>query len=295
VDTLEDRAGPYGAERSPGGTPENLIMAAPNLAPETLAEWERVQKIERAYHEQKDPARVLDVNLRYWTRILDVLPPGSIAIGPTTRVLDVGCGGAGMLLALNGGVRTGVDPLMPFYLAKFPFLAEQPIRWLEGTAEQFGADEQFDLIFSLNMLDHTIDPRASAGNIERLLAPGGKLVFVLNVHLTRFWRAYFSAFYRWVDPPHPHHIHIADVPGYFPGLEVEYRRDIDDLWLDLKGFYEEHVLHKKERDRGKAVRKALNPFLYPIAASRLLLGRPVYRKRPGDPCLMATELVLFSR
>ena len=42
-----------------------------------------------------------------------------------TRVVDLGCGGCGILLALERGRLIGVDPLMERYLQKFPFLAER--------------------------------------------------------------------------------------------------------------------------------------------------------------------------
>src|SRR5688500_12702659 len=102
-----------------------------------MSTWERVQKIEMKYHEQKDPTAIRQVNLQYWPRILEALPAGELAIAPATRILDVGCGGCGILLAVEGGTKTGVDPLMPYYLEKFPFLRDEPVRWLTGMAEQF--------------------------------------------------------------------------------------------------------------------------------------------------------------
>ena len=201
----------------------------------TAEEWARVQEIERRYHEQKDPAQILAINMAYWERILGALPAAGVVIAPATRVLDVGCGGAGILLGVKDGIKTGVDPLMAYYLEKFPFLKEAPVRWVAGTAEEFAADERFDVVFSVNALDHVFDPRRSALNLERLLAPGGKLVLVLTVHLTRFFRGYFARLYPWVDPPHPHQIHRDDVAGYFPGLTLTHLSDIDHLWLDLEG------------------------------------------------------------
>lgn len=260
----------------------------------SVEEWARVQKIERAYHEQKDPRTVLDVNQKYWQRILDSIPQGEVSIGPQTRILDVGCGGAGILLILENGIRTGVDPLMSFYRQKFSFLDDTQIRWVEGMAEDFDDSEKFDVIFSINMLDHTESPRASALNLERLLAPGGKLVCVLNVHLTRFWRKYYESFYRWVDPPHPHHIHDDDLPGYFPNLKMLSRNDIDSLWFDLRDLYDKQVCHRKRRDWKENFRNLLNPFKYPVAVSEFILGRPFHRRKEGDVPIMASTLFVFE-
>jgi SAM-dependent methyltransferase len=261
----------------------------------SAAEWERIQKIERSYHEQKDPAVIRNFSMQYWRRLLGVLPPELLSIEADTRVLDVGCGGAGILLAVEQGERTGVDPLMGYYLEKFPFLAEQPVRWLEGTAERLEAEESFEVVFSINALDHVYDPAVAASQMQALLAHGGRLVLVVNVHLTRWSRSYFSRFYRYVDPPHPHHFHVDRVPEFFPQLKLIMRRDVDDLWLDLEAGYKADVFGRKRRDPWKLLRNLTNPFQYPLALARILGKRPVHRRRPGDRPLMAGMLYVFRR
>jgi SAM-dependent methyltransferase len=253
-----------------------------------------VQRIERRYQARKDPANLLAIKRLYWRRLLDVLPAGTADVGPQTRVLDAGCGGASILLALERGARTGVDPLMTFYLEKFPFLRESPIRWIEGVVEEFDPGELFDLVFSINMLDHTREPRRVADNLARLLAPGGRLVCAVNVHLTRFWRAYYARFHRFVDPPHPHHIHRDDVEGYFPALPLMHRQDIDSLWLDLRKRHDVEVCRRSRRGPKEMLASLSNPFKYPIAASEILLGRRFHRRRAEDVPIMATTLYVFA-
>jgi SAM-dependent methyltransferase len=259
------------------------------------AEWKRIQEIERAYHERKEPEKVLPINRVYWKRVLDAARAEGVELGPRTRALDVGCGGCGILLGLDEGELTGIDPLMPFYLEKFPFLTDAAVTWLEGTAEELSLETTFDVIFSINSLDHVIDPAASALAMERLVEPGGRLVLVLNVHLTKLFRGYFSLFYRFVDPPHPHQIHRDRVAAFFPGLSLTAVTDIDHLWLDLEDEYHEEACHKEHKGLGKLARNLMNPFQYPIAAMRILGGRPVHRRKPDDRPLMASTLFVFSR
>ncbi len=256
--------------------------------------WERVQRVERAYHQKKDSGKVLAHNRVYWSRILAALPPGEVRIEPGSRVLDLGCGGAGILLGLESGQRTGVDPLMPFYLEKFPFLTQSPVRWLEGKAETFGGDERYDVVFSINMLDHVEDIGAAAANMERLMAPGGRLVLLVSTHTTRIGRLYFSLFYRLVDPPHPHHLHGDAVSSLFPGLRLVARREADTLWLDIGRSYEREVLGRNTSPRIRLARSLVNPFKYPLAAARLA-GRPVHRARPTDRPLIESSLYLFAK
>ena len=264
------------------------------MAMVTFREWERIQRIERAYQERKDPSTILAVNCLYWRRVLKSLPEGEFEIGPESRVLDAGCGGAGILLALEEGIRSGFDPLMGFYLERFPHLAEAPVRWIEADAEGFYAEEPFDFIFCINTLDHTRDPRRAAQNLEHLLAPSGKLVCVLNVHLTRFWRAYYERFYRFVDPPHPHHIHRDDVCGLFPSLKLRHVADIDALWLDFKETYDSEVCHRRRGSGRELLLSVLNPFKYPVALSEKVLHRPFHRRRINQRPIMATTLYLFT-
>jgi len=84
--------------------------------------WEEIQQGEFAYHEAKDETRVLERNLPYWKSLIDALP-GELRFDADTRAVDLGCGGCGILLALERGRLIGVDPLMDRYLEKFPFLA----------------------------------------------------------------------------------------------------------------------------------------------------------------------------
>lgn len=261
---------------------------------EASSNWERVQKIERDYHAKKDPNTALELKRRYWAGLLDALPEGAVSIEPETRVLDVGCGGTSILLTLPHGRRTGVDPLMDFYLEKFTYLKDHDIRWLKQTTEEFSDDEKFDLIFSINMLDHTIDPAASAQNFSDLLAPGGRLVLLLNVHTTAFWRRYYELFYRFVDPPHPHQFHRDLVPPMFPDLKLLGQSDVDHLWLAIRGEYYKGM-GRKEDDKKKLIGKFLNPFQWPVGSARYFFNRPMHRKHPSDNSLMTTICYTFAK
>lgn len=253
--------------------------------------WIRAQEAERAYQVQKDPASIVETSVAYWRRILALLPPDEVAVGAATRVLDAGCGPAGILLAVAAGERVGFDPLMNFYLERFPHLRDLPMRWIEARAEEFRDDSPFDVVFCVNMLDHTEDPAASAANLARQVAPGGRLVLLLNVHLTRFFRGYFERFHRFIDPPHPHHFHRDDVPALFPGLRPVSVRDCDQAWLELRD------LDSGDRPRVRrptVLSRLLNPFKYPLAAARLA-GRPFNRSRMEERPLMAAYVYVFAR
>ena len=126
-------------------------MSKPTI---TRDQWAAIQDEEFKYHQSKDESKILDLNLPYWRALLGALPE-QVTLGRDTSALDLGCGGCGILLALDEGRLVGVDPLMERYLEKFPFLSERTdIRRIAGTAEEVELDGPFDVVFSINALDH---------------------------------------------------------------------------------------------------------------------------------------------
>ncbi len=95
------------------------------------------------------------------------------------RVLDMGCG-AGLLsepLARLGGTVTGVDAA-PENIAVAQAHAAQTglqINYREGDLDAV-ADERFDLITCLEVLEHVADAAAFVAGLAARLAPGGLLI-----------------------------------------------------------------------------------------------------------------------
>jgi 2-polyprenyl-6-hydroxyphenyl methylase/3-demethylubiquinone-9 3-methyltransferase len=94
--------------------------------------------------------------------------------------LDVGCG-AGLLtepLARMGADATGLDAA-PENVAAAALHAEGQgltIDYRAGSVEDLGADETFDLVCSMEVLEHVADPAAFVAGLARALAPGGLLL-----------------------------------------------------------------------------------------------------------------------
>ena len=96
------------------------------------------------------------------------------------RALDVGCG-AGLLtepLARMGAAATGLDAA-PENIAAAKLHADGQgltIDYRAGSVETLGADEKFDLVCSMEVIEHVTDPAAFVAGLVRVLAPGGLLV-----------------------------------------------------------------------------------------------------------------------
>lgn len=114
-----------------------------------------------------------------------LLVPGDHFAGMT--VLDVGCGPIPYALGFSGCQVVGLDELVDEYRGLgFP-LEEYPDRrrltYVRGSAEQVpAADDSFDAVISVNALDHLRDFPAAAGEICRVLRPGGIVRFQVHYH-----------------------------------------------------------------------------------------------------------------
>jgi ubiquinone/menaquinone biosynthesis C-methylase UbiE len=101
-------------------------------------------------------------------------------IGPSDRILDLGCG-TGIIARLlrerlGGGARiTGLD-VSPPMIAKARSLAPE-LEWHEGNAMALPfADHAFDVVLCQQMLQFVPSPAAALREAKRVLAPGGRLL-----------------------------------------------------------------------------------------------------------------------
>jgi 2-polyprenyl-3-methyl-5-hydroxy-6-metoxy-1,4-benzoquinol methylase len=121
------------------------------------------------------------------------------------RLLEVGCA-YGFFLDEAQGVfthRTGTD----YSAAALAKAAGRADRLLLGGAEQLAADERFDCIACIHVIEHIYDPVAFLQTLTRHLRPGGWLVLA-TPDMGSFWRPLLR--YRWPFFKIPEHVTYFD-------------------------------------------------------------------------------------
>lgn len=99
------------------------------------------------------------------------------------RILEIGCG-TGLVaraMARDGHEVTGIDPAAPMLEVGRRSAFGDRIRWIQGTAEDFTAEDRFDLAFmtghAFQVLLDDDQIRRSLANIRHHLAPAGTFAF----------------------------------------------------------------------------------------------------------------------
>ncbi|MEM6382561.1 MAG: bifunctional 2-polyprenyl-6-hydroxyphenol methylase/3-demethylubiquinol 3-O-methyltransferase UbiG [Pseudomonadota bacterium] len=134
-----------------------------------------------------------------WVRTLKNLVPGRFAWfdrhidWPGKKVLDLGCAGGFMAEALDerGAEVTGIDPAAEAIAAASQHAVQggRAIRYDVGVGENMPyADDSFDAVVCVDVLEHVSDLRKVLSEIARVLRPGG--LFLYDT-INRNWLARF--------------------------------------------------------------------------------------------------------
>ena len=243
-----------------------LVAQSPFPASEEIARAYEDPEYDEAYYR----ARVAWYE-RQWRYYAEKLLP---LLGPSSRVLDVGCGYGGLLKTLQErGVRdvVGIDlysPTREMTIREFGL----NVIFAEFESYDFG-DRRFDLIVSQHTLEHVSNPVSTLRKMARLLTPHGRLVVSVPNFASRTSR-WFGP--RWLFAKTPQHLYLYTAPvlkGLLTraGLQVE-RVDWFDYYHNVAGY-----MGSIEWDRwgrvGRALRLAARLLAEPLVVFDGLTGQ----------------------
>lgn len=179
--------------------------------------WRLAQYLEirwwKRYLSDKNPEAYIRWKEDYWKKLLQELSP-QLSVQHGQRVLDAGCGPAGVFLALKKCQVVAIDPLLGAYRELPHFRPEDHSNttFIESDIEHFTADEQFDIIFCLNAINHVADIHKAYDVLCSLLKPEGKLVISTDAHNFGVLKQIFRAFPG--DALHPHQYGLKEYEGF---------------------------------------------------------------------------------
>lgn len=149
---------------------------------DALCGWSLAQSMDLTGDEPEDLRRFDEAYLAYYPYLADYVAREPLAGRPTLEI-GLGFGTLGRLLADAGADYHGLDvaaepvALMRRRLGHLEAVEE---RVRQGTALQLPYDDgRFDFVYSIGCLHHTGDLPRAVGEVQRVLAPGGRAVVML--------------------------------------------------------------------------------------------------------------------
>jgi 2-polyprenyl-3-methyl-5-hydroxy-6-metoxy-1,4-benzoquinol methylase len=188
------------------------------------------------YLRKKEPMEYLHWKEAYWR---DFLTKCGVEMPvPNAKCMDAGCGPAGIFTILKAQVVDAIDPLLEQYETKLAAFQQTDYPWVHFHAspiEQFESAGNYDVIFSLNAINHVSD---WAGSIKKLMEwtkPGGSLLLSTDVHRFSLLKPIFRALPGDILHPHQHSLaeYIAEIEKYSPKSirKIRIKREaIFDYW-----------------------------------------------------------------
>ncbi|MEZ4988651.1 MAG: class I SAM-dependent methyltransferase [Saprospiraceae bacterium] len=199
-----------------------------------IAQWFEIRWWQR-YLAPKDKKHYLQSKRAYWQRILQAAGLSPLA----GRVLDAGCGPAGIFMALPACEVTAFDPLLSEYETRLAHFSRADYPWVNfhtATLEAFQNPLPFPLVCCLNAINHVDDWHLGMQQLARHTQAGGMLLLGIDVHNYRGLRSIFRLFPGDILHPHQHDredylLHLQALGFEVIATQTLKKGFIFDYWL----------------------------------------------------------------
>jgi 2-polyprenyl-6-hydroxyphenyl methylase/3-demethylubiquinone-9 3-methyltransferase len=155
------------------------------------------------YLKKKPPAQYLAQKRAYWKRTLEA---AAIKVVEGGKILDAGCGPAGIFIMLDTHRVDALDPLLSKYesLPHFSRRNYEHIHFIESPIEALQRENYYDQIFCLNVINHVAALEQSLEVLIKALKPGSQLVLSVDAHRYSLLKHIFRLLPGDVLHPHQH-------------------------------------------------------------------------------------------
>lgn len=189
--------------------------------------WELAQFFEirwwQHYLRGKDKTVYLEWKRKYWKAFLV-----KTGINPSTgeKVLDAGCGPAGIFTVLEMQQVDALDPLFDQYRLKIPQFNLADFPWTLFYCQQiehYFPEYQYDTVFCLNAVNHVSNLPLCLDRLVGLTKPGGLIVLSVDAHNIPLLRRLFRLIPGDVLHPHQHDLGEYEAMLTARGVCIERR------------------------------------------------------------------------
>jgi len=174
--------------------------------------WKLAQNLElkwwRNYLRKQPISSYLQKKHAYWQRVLGLI---QLQLPNKARVLDAGCGPAGIFLIMEEQKVVAIDPLLNQYeeqLAHFKTAWYPQVDFRAHKLEALSSNQKFDFVFCLNVINHVEDLDLVLDRFKTVLVPGGKLILSVDSHRFPLLKRIFQLLPG--DVLHPHQFSWED-------------------------------------------------------------------------------------
>jgi SAM-dependent methyltransferase len=189
--------------------------------------WLAAQELEkRGIENADDMEEWIQIRRKTWSDLVYLLKD-DITIDDSTRILDIGCGPTSVFLGLRKGQKYAADPNLKLHFELHPWIKDveeyKDVSFIPENCEEINTDQKFDLIFTINMLDHINEVKPFIAKIGELLSPSGNIVVLVDCYADAMVSKIMTFFD--VDLPHPHHFITQDIIKMFSGYKLQKQDD----------------------------------------------------------------------
>jgi 2-polyprenyl-3-methyl-5-hydroxy-6-metoxy-1,4-benzoquinol methylase len=176
--------------------------------------WKIAQSAERKwwknYLKNKNVEEYLAWKKNYWQTIVAHCQP-YVSIDNTDKILDAGCGPAGIFILFDNNTVTAFDPLLDTYEKDLPHFKKSfytNVQFVNAGIENFTSTQQYDYIFCLNAINHVQDIEKGYDVLCNYLKPNGILIVSIDAHNYNLFKTIFKHLPG--DVLHPHQYNLAE-------------------------------------------------------------------------------------
>ncbi|MEN0003461.1 MAG: methyltransferase domain-containing protein [Bacteroidota bacterium] len=209
--------------------------------------WQIAQWTERRWWQQylrRQPvAEYLERKKAYWQRVLKQVEFFPVM---NQRVLDAGCGPAGIFTIFPEHQVVAIDPLVEMYeqdLAHFERAWYPNVDFRVAKLEGFEAEYPFDIVFCLNAINHVADIRLAFQHLAKATKAGGTLLLSIDAHNYGVLKAIFQLLPG--DVLHPHQYDLAE----YQAMLEEHAFEVEATYCLKQQFIFNYYLIKAKKKR----------------------------------------------